>query len=141
MREDRSTDPAASLLGALADEIADRLASRLATRLAEMVEGGPTHESAPSEDGLWTAARVASHYRVAVRFVYEHADELGCLRLGGGRRPRLRFDPEIVRERWPTVGGALPDVMPTHRRAQARPNGRRRVAPSRPELLDFEREA
>ncbi len=141
MREERSIDPAASLLGALADEIADRLASRLAPRLAEIVEANPPYDAALTEDGMWTAGRVASHYGVAVHFVYDHADELGCVRLGGGRRARLRFDPEIVRERWPKVGGALPDIVPTRRRSQARPNARRHGAPSRPDLLDFEREA
>lgn len=59
------------------------------------------------DDGLWTAARVASHYDVAVRFVYLHADELGRVRLGCGARPRLRFDQLLVRERWPRVGGVF----------------------------------
>ena len=35
--------------------------------------------------GLWTARRVAAHYGVSASFVYQRADELGCIRLGGGK--------------------------------------------------------
>lgn len=46
---------------------------------------------------LWTARRLAAHYAVGVRFIYANADELGAIRLGAGERPRLRFDPAVVR--------------------------------------------
>jgi hypothetical protein len=65
--------------------------------------------------GLWTAARVAGHYSVGVRFVYAHADDLGAIRLGAGERPRLRFDPAVVRERWLDVNAPPPEA-PTRRR-------------------------
>lgn len=41
----------------------------------------------------WTLARMLG---VSRRFVYEHADDLGAVRLGGPKG-RLRFDPEAVR--------------------------------------------
>jgi hypothetical protein len=106
---DRSGDP----ISALADQIADRLAIKLGSRLMESV-GRPDQ----GPQGLWTAREVAAHYDVGVGFVYQHADELGCIRLGGGRRPRLRFDPRVVRERWALVGDALPATAPTTRRAR-----------------------
>jgi hypothetical protein len=42
------------------------------------------------------AAAVAERFGVSRAWVYEHAEELGALRLGGGSRPRLRFDPVRV---------------------------------------------
>lgn len=94
--------------------------------------------SGSESQGLWTARHVAAHYEVGVRFVYQHADELGCIRLGGGRRPRLRFDPRIVRERWPVVGDTPPDPVSTTRRgrrkaAEGRGSGRRSY-----ELIEYE---
>lgn len=157
MQDHGSTDPAVLLMGALADEIADRLASRLAPHLAEIVEAGgfdvkrahPRHEdasanatydvSAPAH-GLWTARRVAVHYGVAVRFIYQHAEALGAVRLGGGARPRLRFDPKVVRERWPRVGDTRPESSATRHRSNPRPSYRRRSDPAGYELLPFDRE-
>jgi hypothetical protein len=43
--------------------------------------------------------QVADHYGVSREFVYEHANELGVFRLGSSARPRLRFDPDVMRER------------------------------------------
>jgi hypothetical protein len=128
---DRSDDP----ISALADQIADRLAVKLGMRL---MEGAAGSESDPR--GLWTAHHVAAHYDVGVRFVYQHADELGCIRLGGGRRPRLRFDPRIVRERWPLVGDTLPNSAPTRRRPRSKTSGQRGGGRRTYELLEFEQE-
>lgn len=135
-------DPEDPIIALLADQIADRLAQRLGPRLADIIELGGPNVVAPADEtesraGLWTARHVAAHYRVDVRFVYQHADELGCVRLGGGPRPRLRFDPRAVRQRWPAVGQALP-VASTQR---TRPrSGARRAKQRGYELLDFDRE-
>ena len=83
---------------------------------------------------LWTARRVATHYGVGVQFIYAHADELGAIRLGAGPRPRLRFDPAVVRERWASVN-ALPPVARPRRR---RPTTKLHAVPT-VELLEFER--
>jgi hypothetical protein len=135
-------DPADPIIAFLADQIADRLAQRLGPRLADIIgPRGPSTvaptEETESRDGLWTARHVAAHYRVDVRFVYQHADELGCVRLGGGPRPRLRFDPRAVRQRWPAVGEGLPAA----RTQRTRPtSGARRAKQRRYELLEFDRE-
>jgi hypothetical protein len=42
---------------------------------------------------LLDAAAVARMLGVTRGWVYEHAAELGAIRLGAGSRPRLRFDP------------------------------------------------
>jgi len=135
-------DPADPIIALLADQIAERLAQRLGPRLAGMIQPGEPNVVAPadeteSREGLWTARHVAAHCRVDVRFVYQHANELGCVRLGGGPRPRLRFDPRAVRERWPTIGQALP-VASTQR---TRPKSGARCGKQRGyELLEFDRE-
>jgi hypothetical protein len=74
-----------------------RLASEsieaLALRLAELVSDGPCTER------LIDASAVARRHGVSRAFVYEHADELGAIRVGIGPRPRLRFDRATVDER------------------------------------------
>jgi hypothetical protein len=128
---DESEDP----IAALADRIAELLAARLGTRLAELAE--PVTPGTPDE--LWTARRVAAHYHVGVSFVYQHANELGCIRLGGGKCPRLRFDPVVVQARWQRVGGALP----SEGRQRRRPKSRRAASSERygaDVLLEFDRE-
>jgi hypothetical protein len=127
---DQAEDP----IAALADQIADRLARRLGPQFARLIV--PTDTSPAPE--LWTARRVASHYGVGVSFVYQHADELGCIRLGGGTCARLRFDPATVQARWAHVGGALPAERPQRRRSRPR---RRRATYEHDEdiLLEFDR--
>jgi hypothetical protein len=68
----------------------------LACRLAELLSPG---EPAQPRAQLITAEEVARWWDISRRWVYDHADELGAHRLGGGRRPRLRFDPDEVAER------------------------------------------
>jgi hypothetical protein len=74
----------------------ERLAVLVAERLAEHLASA-TLPAAPS---LIDAAEVARRFGVDRSWVYDHADELSAVRLGGGARPRLRFDVE-------TVGAAL----------------------------------
>jgi hypothetical protein len=151
-------DPADPIIALLADEIADRLAQRLGPRLAGIIDpdgpktaagaavprrGGDGQRSARSTEavggeGPWTARRVAAHYGVAQSFVYQHADELGCVRLGGGKCPRLRFDPQVVRERWPSIGESLPAVSAQRTRSDPRTRRARRAKQRGYELLDFD---
>lgn len=68
----------------------------VARRLAELLSSRPGL-SAPRR--LLTAAEVSEWWGVERSWVYAHADQLGARRLGSGRRPRLRFDPDEVAER------------------------------------------
>jgi hypothetical protein len=47
---------------------------------------------------MLTAAEVAADLGVSRTWVYENAKKLGGIRLGTGRRARLRFDRERVAE-------------------------------------------
>ncbi len=136
-------DPAQLLMAVLVDELADRLASRLAPKIADLVNTAapsPRAQMHPAGPGLWTTRQVAEHYSVAVGFIYQHAEELGCIRLGGSSRPRLRFDPDVVRVRWPLVSARLPQLAPTRRRPTSPPRSRRRPSDASSELLEFDRE-
>jgi hypothetical protein len=64
----------------------------VARRVAELLGGG-------DEDELVDAAEIARRFGVSRDYVYEHADDLGAVRLGDGPKARLRFAPEVVRER------------------------------------------
>jgi hypothetical protein len=70
------------------ERLADRLADLLATRLSTSSDGQSDH--------LLTAAEVSQWWGVERSWVYEHATELGAIRLGNGPRPRLRFDPRTI---------------------------------------------
>jgi len=68
--------------------LADLVAARLiADRPSEREAAGPR---------LVTAAELAQRLGVARSFVYEHRDELGAIRLGGGPKAPLRFDVETA---------------------------------------------
>lgn len=68
------------------------LAEMVARRVVELLQ----ERWAPG--ALMDAAEVGVRYGVERSWVYEHADELGAVRLGDGPRARLRFDPRRVEE-------------------------------------------
>jgi hypothetical protein len=43
------------------------------------------------------AAELANDLGVSRDYIYENAGELGAVKLGGGRRPRLRFELAVAR--------------------------------------------
>jgi hypothetical protein len=67
------------------------LVDALAERVAELLCPESAHR-------LVDAATLAGALGVDRSYVYAHADELGAVRLGGGSKPRLRFDLEAARE-------------------------------------------
>lgn len=85
----------------LDDETVDRLAHRVVELLNPDDER--PEETPPSKDHddgrLLSPAQVAAWWNIDRKWIYDHADELGVLRLGTGPRPRLRFDPDKVRRR------------------------------------------
>jgi hypothetical protein len=76
----------------------------LALRLSELL--GRAEESAdPNDSGqrMLTAAEVSRLWGISRRWIYENADSLGARRIGDGPRPRLRFDPEEVADRFRSI--------------------------------------
>jgi hypothetical protein len=86
------TDPDASPADRLAN---DRALQALARGVAALL--GPA--GLPGGEGLLSAGDVAARLGVRRGWVYDHADELGVVRLGDGPRPRLRFDPDALAQR------------------------------------------
>jgi hypothetical protein len=90
-----------SIVARVIEPIVARLIEPIATQVVEMIrEEGILPEPSPPDAWL-SAAEVARRLRVKREWVYQHADELGAMRIGGGRRPRLRFPPRLDPRREP----------------------------------------
>jgi hypothetical protein len=68
-------------------------AEAVARRVVELLR----HERAKTFK-LVNARELAGLLGVSVDYVYEHAAELGALRLGSGRKARIRFDADTARQ-------------------------------------------
>src|SRR5947209_7633133 len=84
------------------------LVEAIARRVVELLDERRAPASRPS--GLLTAAQLAEALGTSRRFVYEHRDELGAQRLGGGSKPRLRFDLETAKAAFACYGGERSDA-------------------------------
>lgn len=99
----------------------------IAQRVAELIRGDTAR--------YLDAAGVAERFGVGRAWVYEHKHELGAVALGGGPKPRLRFDVRLVER-----------LLEEERaRRQPRPRGRprrprRRRSPSGLPVLEYEGE-
>lgn len=100
----------------LDDESVERLAHRVAELLALRLEPA----SGPKPQRLLSAAEVAERFGVARAWVYAHASELGAMRLGAGRKPRLRFDAEQAAARLTALGPRPPTSGPAPTARQPR---------------------
>jgi hypothetical protein len=100
------------------DAALDRLADLLADRLAVRLGGLMPEQSEPLVD----AAEIARLHSKTRWWVYEHAGELGAVRLGSGPRPRLAFSPARVAEQLEKVDkpatAPLPEAPQRRRRRQ-----------------------
>jgi predicted DNA-binding transcriptional regulator AlpA len=101
---------------AVIEEIAVRLSGAIVARVLEVLrEEGLSPR--PNEATAWLDAQeVAQRLGVSREWVYEHADELGALRIGSGPRPRLRFPPQILDPRSRTTISAEAGGEPRNRR-------------------------
>ncbi|MGI8802467.1 MAG: hypothetical protein ACR2KV_09890 [Solirubrobacteraceae bacterium] len=112
--------PAAEVLPVSVDLSPDAIEA-IARRVVELID------DRVDRPGLVDAAAVAEHFAVKPAWVYEHAEELGAIRLGDGRRARVRFSIEgagrALAER--TAARYVPPpvrpVKATKPKAQARP--------------------
>lgn len=78
----------------------------LAHRVAELLRSAPAAPALPARQRLMTAAEVAQWWGIERSWVYAHAEQLGARKIGGGERPRLRFDPDEVSERIAGLNGS-----------------------------------
>ncbi len=63
----------------------------IARRVVELLE----RRGLAGEPELVDAAELARRLGIERSWVYTHAIELGAVKLGSGRKPRLRFDPQV----------------------------------------------
>ena len=88
------------------------LAERIAGRVAEILTGGRSLDTTQNE---WlTAGQLATRLGVTAQWVYDHQNELGAIRLGSGRKPRLRFPP--TRPHALNAGRSIPILGPRNAR-------------------------
>jgi hypothetical protein len=99
------------------DDLAERIAGRVAAILT-----GPRSLDATQNEWL-TAGQLAARLGVTAQWVYDHQNELGAVKLGSGRKPRLRFPAD-------TTPGT--ERGPRHR---PRPEGNREPRTARAGLL------
>jgi hypothetical protein len=99
------------------------LVEAIATRVVELLGA-----AADGKVRLVDAGRVARELGVERDWVYDHANQLGAIRLGGPRG-RLRFDLQVVKER---LGGEEPASWRAPRRPARRHKLRRKARPSPP---------
>ena len=64
----------------------------VARRTVELLRG-----DRPSTFALVGARELAPLLGVSIDYVYSHSARLGAVRLGSGRRARIRFDVEVAR--------------------------------------------
>jgi hypothetical protein len=87
----------------------------VASRVAEMLRG----EDIAGE--MTDAAGIARRFGVSRDWVYDHADELGAIRLGSGPRARLRLDPAKVEQCLSREKATTPKGQARRRRRNAKP--------------------
>jgi hypothetical protein len=106
---------------ALIDAIAAQLLDPLAERVVEVMKNEGLIP-APNPPKQWLdAAEMARRLGVTREWVYEHARELGAVRIGEGPRPRLRFPPEQIKTH--TTGGDRRGGAKSKRSETRRPRG------------------
>lgn len=114
------------------ERLADLLAGRVAERLAPLITPGALRQP----EGLVDAHEIARRMGRSRWWVYEHAGELGAVRLGSGPRARLGFSPARA-EAYLKAAADLRAPLPRPPRARTR---RRRSARTSVELLPFSRD-
>jgi hypothetical protein len=117
-----------ALIAAVVDALADAIVPEVATQIVEQVRAMLATPTSAIRPQVINAARLAERLGVTRGFVYEHADELGGVRLGDGPRARLRFDLDRALEAWnarstsersqPTRTPAAPGSASAPRRAR-----------------------
>jgi hypothetical protein len=102
-----TNQPAAPVVVRLDTETIDLLADRLAERLTREPDNEPQEPARKL-----SAAQVAARWGVERAWVYDHAEQLGAMRLGTGPKPRLRFDAARVAEYLSSSPPAAPASPP-----------------------------
>lgn len=103
----------------------------IARRVVELLREEPV----PADEAI-DAAEVARRFGVSRDYVYQHADDLGAVRLGSGPRARLRFDLATVADRLTCCSTSRESERDENRSAKPKaPHRRRRASGAERDLL------
>jgi hypothetical protein len=75
-----------------AAELTPHAIEQIARRVAQLLREQHDTQAAPTTGRLLDATELARHLGVTRTWVYEHASQLGAIRLGTGTKARLRFE-------------------------------------------------
>jgi len=79
----------------VAVELTPQAVEQVATRVAQLLhrqQEDRERQRVSEPTGMLTVSELAQHLHLNRAWVYEHAGELGAIRLGDGPKARLRFD-------------------------------------------------
>lgn len=96
-------EPSPGGAGGLSDDQLEALVQRIA-RILERIVWTLATELHSGQARLLSADEVAERYGVSRSWVYEHAQELGALKLGRHRNGRVRFDRAVVERNLERIG-------------------------------------
>jgi hypothetical protein len=115
---------AAELTPAAIEAIAHRVVQLITERQTEPNAVSEGHAGpVTSTPAFVDAATLARHLGLTRGYVYQHANELGAIRLGDGPRARLRFDLSVAALRLPAGGSSVaPAVGPVAKPSRGKPS-------------------
>jgi hypothetical protein len=90
----------------------------IATRVIELLHQHTQHLQHP--ESLIDVAELARRTSLSRTWIYEHARELGAIRLGDGPKARLRFNPDTVKRLLEREPPPRVEPAPAKRRRQIR---------------------
>ncbi len=99
-------------------ELSPRAIEAIATRVLELFQEHTRHLQHP--DSLIDVPELARQTGLSRTWIYEHARELGAIRLGDGPRARLRFNPDTVKRLLEREPPPRVERAPAKRRRQIR---------------------
>jgi hypothetical protein len=122
-------------------ELSPRCIEAIATRVIELLREHTRDLQHP--ESLIDVAELARRTGLSRTWIYEHARELGAIRLGDGPKARLRFNPDTVKRLLEREPPPRVEPAPAKRRRQIRainaikllPITSNRPQAPRPELL------
>lgn len=113
----------------VAVDLTPQAVEQVATRVAQLLhrqQEDRERQRVSEPTGMLTVSELAQHLHLNRAWVYEHADELGAIRLGDGPKARLRFDLHTAKT-----------ALGRHQAGQAPvPAGSKTRRPTRPSATD-----
>jgi hypothetical protein len=107
-------------------DLTPQAVEQVAIRVAQLLRHTQQRERADAtvQTGWMTVKELAAHLKLNPAWVYEHAEELGAIRVGDGPKARLRFDLRTATQ-----------ALKRHQRQEpvSAPTPHPRRAPKRPE--------